>query len=791
MGIPADSGSQFAELNANSTAALYQDIASVPGQMMLWSVAHRGRLGVATMRVLVGPPGGPNVVLGTFADSSAAWQHYSGTYVVPNGQTSTRWAFMSVDAAGQPSVGNLLDSVEFAMAAVACPDEVSTGQGVPVSIAVTANDIGAGLTVQSVTGATRGNASVVVLGGSRRLAAAGAAPEVLYVPVASFSGREKLLYTMTDQFGFSSSSTLVVTVVPGLLAPPPITPPPPFPPFPPLPPLPPSPPPSPPSLPAVVTHAALDPLVLRRIACPSVSHRWLASAQYVTSTRWLDSVWGASPVDAVLMSRANSMVATPATLSGPSFDATQQAVVFAGNGGVGCRDNTCACRVGGASTCPAGGQYAQFFPSIALGSSDFSIVAVVKYNSLDSWSRVFDFGQGAASLPYFIMTHYTDQRHFYLSLGQTGSETAVCSTTCPYAYCYQPTSGRFPGSWVPGQWVHVVLTFSAVTNLTHFYWNGVLGAAMVTPNLRALLNSNLTASYLGRSQYPNDAYFSGAIADLQVYTEAELSATNVAGLYLGMDASSCPTNPTPNSFCPLSAGFDFPGGDVLAIHAANNRTCQQQCALTRGCAGLVFYGDALASVGNASALNCFLKGSAPAEGGGTPLPGAAAWTNATAATLVGGTACANSAHVAQFGSCAGPVCPIWSCEPGFNLANNACVPPSPPPGPPPSPPTPPSPPLPPSPPPGPPAPPQPNAPPAPTTLLAGNVTCAAAFAPLLGGANHTAGASLAAAYPCLAAGGGSCPPGCQSELDVLAAACAATGAPSAASRQHACACAWR
>ena len=78
-----------------------------------------------------------------------------------------------------------------------------------------------------------------------------------------------------------------------------------------------------------------------------------------------------------------------------------------------------------------------------------------------------------------------------------------------------------------------------------------------------------------------------------------------------------------------------------------------------------------------------------------------------------------------------------------------------------------------------------------SVLLAGNATCAAAFAPLLGGANHTAGASLAAAYPCLAAGGGSCPPGCQSELDVLAAACAATGAPSAASWQHACACAWR
>ena len=114
LGVPADTGTQFAELNGNQVGTLYQDIASIPGQMLLWSLAHRGRAGPDTMQVVVGPPGSAGVVVGTFTDSASAWGHYSGTYVVPDGQTQTRWAFVSVrSAGGSRTMGNLLDSVEF------------------------------------------------------------------------------------------------------------------------------------------------------------------------------------------------------------------------------------------------------------------------------------------------------------------------------------------------------------------------------------------------------------------------------------------------------------------------------------------------------------------------------------------------------------------------------------------------------------------------------------------------------------------------------------------------------
>ncbi|MEU6074065.1 Ig-like domain-containing protein [Micromonospora sp. NPDC047074] len=119
-GVPAAHGQQFAELNAHEPATLYQDLPTVPGTRMTWSLYHRGRLGTDVMQVLIGAPGAtvaqtpigatsPNI-----SDGNTAWGYYTGVYVVPPGQTTTRFAFQSVSAAGgDPNYGNFLDGVEF------------------------------------------------------------------------------------------------------------------------------------------------------------------------------------------------------------------------------------------------------------------------------------------------------------------------------------------------------------------------------------------------------------------------------------------------------------------------------------------------------------------------------------------------------------------------------------------------------------------------------------------------------------------------------------------------------
>jgi hypothetical protein len=129
-GVPSDEGNQFAELNANSPGTLYQDVVTTPGDMMTWTLEHRGRLGSDTMKVLIGDAAtadvtsdtGWNFISGDLTDDTSGWGLHTAPYVVPAGQTCTRFAFRAVSAAGgNPSIGNFLDAVAFQIATPPSP----------------------------------------------------------------------------------------------------------------------------------------------------------------------------------------------------------------------------------------------------------------------------------------------------------------------------------------------------------------------------------------------------------------------------------------------------------------------------------------------------------------------------------------------------------------------------------------------------------------------------------------------------------------------------------------------
>ena len=69
-GVPADTGVQFAELNAYLPATLYQVINTEPGSTIVIALAHRGRFGTDVMQLQVGPNLTNNVVVpdGPFAN---------------------------------------------------------------------------------------------------------------------------------------------------------------------------------------------------------------------------------------------------------------------------------------------------------------------------------------------------------------------------------------------------------------------------------------------------------------------------------------------------------------------------------------------------------------------------------------------------------------------------------------------------------------------------------------------------------------------------------------------------
>lgn len=99
-GYGSFSGKQFVEVWASSQEGLYQDIETIPGDVLRWSVAHRDRLAndkVDVLEVLIGNGSGALVSQGTYTSAPAfAWKEHVGYYKVPAGQTRTRIRFKSI-----------------------------------------------------------------------------------------------------------------------------------------------------------------------------------------------------------------------------------------------------------------------------------------------------------------------------------------------------------------------------------------------------------------------------------------------------------------------------------------------------------------------------------------------------------------------------------------------------------------------------------------------------------------------------------------------------------------------
>jgi hypothetical protein len=127
-------GQWFAELNGNgNNEGIYQDVVTVPGEELRWSLAHRAREAGATdsMKVFIGEGGGVNIVglleqepetrngaavaSGTqIVESASTWAVWGGSYTVPTDQVLTRFAMIGVSTTFTfTSMANLVDDIRF------------------------------------------------------------------------------------------------------------------------------------------------------------------------------------------------------------------------------------------------------------------------------------------------------------------------------------------------------------------------------------------------------------------------------------------------------------------------------------------------------------------------------------------------------------------------------------------------------------------------------------------------------------------------------------------------------
>lgn len=141
-------GAQCAELNSDGSGSLYQDVLTIPGSMLNWSLLHRARGPESvsegqhdfedTMYVLImkteqaqrittqaeldelvedirnNPEGFPGASITELTDDNWGWGRHGGNYLVGDDQCLTRFFFIAgTVASNDPTLGNLLDDIYF------------------------------------------------------------------------------------------------------------------------------------------------------------------------------------------------------------------------------------------------------------------------------------------------------------------------------------------------------------------------------------------------------------------------------------------------------------------------------------------------------------------------------------------------------------------------------------------------------------------------------------------------------------------------------------------------------
>ena len=216
QGVPSAVGRQFAELNATQAGTLFQEVATQPGQSLQWSLLHRGRGGTDVMDVLIGAPGGELVSQGNLSDDTSGWGRHTGIYLVPAGQTVTRFGFRAVSTgSGDNSIGNFLDDISFGTGACvvstsAVANTTRPGDAVhvgdTVEYTVTAENQGGSRAILATLGSTLPAGLELVPGSLRTVAGAagGQWTDAAGDDAAEFAASDR---TVTARLGSGATAT--------------------------------------------------------------------------------------------------------------------------------------------------------------------------------------------------------------------------------------------------------------------------------------------------------------------------------------------------------------------------------------------------------------------------------------------------------------------------------------------------------------------------------------------------------------------------------------------------------
>ncbi|WP_072926401.1 LamG domain-containing protein [Microcystis aeruginosa] len=175
-------------------------------------------------------------------------------------------------------------------------------------------------------------------------------------------------------------------------------------------------------------------------------------------------------------------------------------------------------------------------------SQGMSVEAWVWYDSFQSWSRIIDFGNGAAN-ENILLCNERSSNTLRFGIYRQSTEQLVAAT----------------GALETKKWIHIAATIDA-SGMATLYKNGerIQTAKVHLPN-----PLKRTTNYIGRSNWSIDKYFNGQITDVRIWntarTQAEIKA-NMSQRLSGKEANLV-------AYYPLNK---LEGGKVLDL-VANNR----------------------------------------------------------------------------------------------------------------------------------------------------------------------------------------------------------------------------
>jgi autotransporter-associated beta strand protein len=160
-------------------------------------------------------------------------------------------------------------------------------------------------------------------------------------------------------------------------------------------------------------------------------------------------------------------------------------------------------------------------PSGAVSSlADFTISGWVKMDVAANWARMFDFGTGT-NVYMFLGRTNTGFLRYAITTGGGSKEQGIISNT--------PIS--------TGVYTHFAVTWSG--NVGILYMNGLEVGRNTAMTLKPSSLGTTTQNWFGRSQYSADAYLTGILDDIRIYSR-QLSATEITNLV----NAAAPSQPT-------------------------------------------------------------------------------------------------------------------------------------------------------------------------------------------------------------------------------------------------------